>query len=91
MFIAEVDFVPDLMMNLARKEILDGGISQSDGGDPAGGSRADEQGKICPRVGGSIPCLNCWLPMNDSSISCFAAVGSDAFTLSPMWVPLPRQ
>lgn len=33
MFIAEVDFVPDLMMNLARKAILDG--ASSDGGGTA--------------------------------------------------------
>ena len=42
MFIAEVNFVPDLMMNLARKEILDGGSSESDAGDP--GSRTHQQG-----------------------------------------------
>lgn len=42
MFIAEVDFVPDLMMNLARKEILDGGSSESDAGDS--GSRTHQQG-----------------------------------------------
>lgn len=45
MFISEVNFVPDMMMNLARKEILDGGSSGSDAGDSAGGSRAHDQGK----------------------------------------------
>lgn len=45
MFIAEVNFVPDLMMNLARKEILDGGSGESDAGESAGGSRAQQQGK----------------------------------------------
>eukprot|EP00752_Nemacystus_decipiens_P017215 g15423.t1 len=48
MFIAEVEFVPDLMMNLARKEILDGGSGESDAGDPAGGSRARQGGRVSP-------------------------------------------
>ena len=40
MFIAEVDFVPDLMMSLARKEILEGGCSE-----PNASKSARDQGK----------------------------------------------
>lgn len=56
MFIAEVSFVPDLMMNLARKEIVDGGSSESDAGDSAGGSRAHNQRKQNDVMGGSSVC-----------------------------------
>lgn len=39
MYVAEVDFVPDLMMNLARKEIVNGngcdGSGRADEGGPA--------------------------------------------------------
>lgn len=48
MFIAEVNFVPDLMMNLARKEILDEGSSELGAGGSAGGSRAHDQGNPNP-------------------------------------------
>lgn len=43
MFIAEVNFVPDLMMNLARKEIVDGGsLAGSSGSDDAGAGADDD-------------------------------------------------
>lgn len=49
MFIAEVNFVPDLMMNLARKEIVDGGNLAGSGSDYVdgadGGSELNVQGE----------------------------------------------
>lgn len=43
MFIAQVDFVPDMMMNLARKEIVHGGSSADTGSDDAGGAGGDPE------------------------------------------------
>lgn len=44
MFIAEVDFVPDMMMNLARKAILDGASSDGRGTAAAAGDATHEGG-----------------------------------------------
>lgn len=60
MFIAEVDFVPDLMMKLARKDIVEGGGGAEEDRDDdrdndiGGGSNAlglDRQGAACDICG----------------------------------------
>lgn len=50
MFIAAVNFVPDIMMKLARKEILDGGGGNGESGE--GGTAADTPHS--DREGGSL-------------------------------------
>lgn len=52
MFVAKVDFVPDIMMKLARKEIIDGGGSGGDvGGDGSCGD-AGRSGVVIVAIGG---------------------------------------
>lgn len=69
MFIAAVDFVPDIMMKLARKEIVDGGGDNGESGE--GGTAADSHDS--DREGGSLlgsmcsrKLLVCW----SSCLSC---------------------